>query len=304
MMDEVHRAGLSELSAARISRALGTRRLGHPTLCFPTIGSTNDVAHEQARAGAVDGTLVLADEQTAGRGRLDRRWWAPAGTCLLMSLLLRPVLALARAGELAMCLGLGAVEGIETVTGVRAALKWPNDVLLHERKLGGMLAELRVDNNRLEYAVLGLGLNVNVDFHAPLMAPSRAADGRSPRPDALRSSDPSTEVPPEVAASATSLLAALGQPVDRIALLAAILAHTEAWYDRMLAGASPHAAWARRLDTLGRRVIVSLAAGALTGLATGVTPEGALLITDDSGQSHTVWSGDVASVRAYEGLAV
>lgn len=107
---------MSTLSPEAIAQVLTTRRLGRPTLYFPTVGSTNDVAHEEARAGAADGLLVIADAQTAGRGRLGRRWWAPPGACLLLSLLLRPDIPLQRAGQLTMCLGLGAVEGIASVT--------------------------------------------------------------------------------------------------------------------------------------------------------------------------------------------
>jgi BirA family biotin operon repressor/biotin-[acetyl-CoA-carboxylase] ligase len=263
---------MKQLTAAAIAAALTTRRLGRPALLFEQVGSTNDLAHEQARAGAGDGLLLLAEEQTAGRGRLDRSWWAPPGTCLLMTLLLHPALPLAKAGQLTMCLGLGACEGIADVTGVDARLKWPNDLLVGGRKLGGMLTELNSNGGRLNYAALGLGLNVNVDF---------AHHG----------------APAEVAALATSLLLETGREVDRLALLSAILARTEAWYDGALAGDSPHEAWAARLDTLGRRVRVAMTVGVVEGLAVGVTPEGALLVREDGGAVRTVWSGDAERVR-------
>lgn len=267
---------MSELSSKTITAALNTHRLGQTVLYFPQISSTNDVVHAEAAAGAADGLLVVADEQTAGRGRLDRRWWAPPGSCLLMSLLLRPAIPLHRAGQLTMCLGLGAVEGIEALTGLRPALKWPNDLLLHDRKLGGMLTELRLDGDRLAYAAVGLGVNVNITFTASTFT---------------------SAMPSELTDTAISLLTARGAPVDRLALLAAILAHTEAWVDRLLAGASPHETWAARLDTLGRPVTVATAAGTRHGLAAGVTPEGALLVRDAEGHEHVVWSGDVTSLR-------
>ncbi len=273
---------MSDLSAASITAALATQRLGRPVLYFPLIGSTNDVAHERAAAGAPDGLLVIADEQRAGRGRLDRRWWAPPSSSLLMSLLLRPSLPLDRAGQLTMCLGLAAVEGIEAVTGLRPALKWPNDLLLDGRKLGGMLTELRLDGERLGYAVLGLGVNVNVNFSA------------------LTSTSASAPMPHELPGTAISLSMVLGHTVDRLVLLAAILARCEMWYERTLAGQSPHAAWAARLDTVGRRVTVTTAAGAMVGRAVGVTPAGALLVGDDAGAEHTIWSGDVTALRSTE----
>lgn len=259
---------MTELIAQTIAAALTTQRLGRPALWFARVGSTNDVAHEWGRAGAAGGLLVVADEQTAGRGRLDRSWWAPPGTCLLMSLLLRPSLPPARAGQLAMCLGLAAVEAIRQVCGVQVALKWPNDLLHDGRKLGGMLAELEIADDRLLYAAIGLGLNVNVDFA---------------RPDA----------PADLRHPATSLLTATGAQVDRLALLTAVLGAAEPLLVRVEAGESLHEAWAARLDTLNRRVNVSQSDRQLEGVASGVTPEGALLVRDDRGMLHTVWSGDV-----------
>ena len=194
---------MSDLSAEAIAAALTTRRLGRPVLYFRRTGSTNDVAHERAAAGTAEGLLVIADEQTAGRGRLDRRWWAPPGSSLLMSLLLRPSLPPSQVGQLTMCLGLAAVEAIEAVTGLRPALKWPNDLLLNGRKLGGMLSELRLDGEQVAYAVLGLGINVNVNFD----------DGRWMMDDGRwsmvngRSSG--------LADTAMSLSMVLGHPVDR-----------------------------------------------------------------------------------------
>ncbi len=283
---------MSDLFAETISRTLTTRRLGRPVRYFPAIGSTNDGAHAEARAGAADGLLVIADEQTAGRGRLDRRWWAPPGACLLMSLLLRPDIPLGRAGQLTMCLGLGAAEGIADVTRVRAGLKWPNDLVLDGRKLGGMLTELRTAGDRLDYAVLGLGINVNVIF--------AAGEDDADKGGGTEHGDNSSLVvrpPSDLIGLATSLQMAQGRPVDRLALLTALLARTEAWLDRMLAGQSPHEAWAARLDTLGRPVTVNTATGALHGQAIGITSEGALRVRDAHGREHVIWSGDVTALR-------
>ncbi len=225
---------------------------------------------------------MIADEQTAGRGRLDRRWWAPPGTCLLFSLLLRPDIPAAQAGRLTMCLGLGAAEGIEQVTGLQPLLKWPNDLVLGGRKLGGMLTELRLDGDKLSYAVLGVGINVNLNLT---------------RPPASLPEDEASAPPPELFDTATSLLMALGRPVDRVTLLVHILAAAERWYDRVCAGESPYAAWAARLETLGQRVRVSLHSGTLAGDAVGVTPEGALIVRDAAGREHVIWSGDVVTLR-------
>jgi BirA family biotin operon repressor/biotin-[acetyl-CoA-carboxylase] ligase len=279
---------MSDLSAEAIAAALTTRRLGRPVLYLPRTGSTNDVAHERASTGAAEGLLVIADEQTAGRGRLNRCWWAPPGSSLLMSLLLRPPLPPDRAGQLTMCLGLAAVEGIEAVTGLRPALKWPNDLLLEDRKLGGMLTELRLNGEQVAYAVLGLGINVNVTFD----------EGRTTNDE--NSSSLVLGPSSDLANTAISLSMILGREVDRLALLAVLLARCEAWYERALAGESPHAAWAARLDTVGRRVTVATTTGSVAGMAVGVTPEGALLVRGDDAVEYIIWSGDVTALRRAE----
>jgi BirA family transcriptional regulator, biotin operon repressor / biotin---[acetyl-CoA-carboxylase] ligase len=257
---------MTGLSAEAIARSRRSGRLGRPAIFFERVGSTNDVAGRQAAAGEPEGLLVLADEQTSGRGRMGRSWWSTRGAGLLFSLLLRPPIPVNRAGQLTMCLGLGAVEGIERVTGLHPALKWPNDLLLKDRKLGGMLSELRTTGDRVQYAVLGLGLNVN-------------------------------GAPPELAVVSTSLSSVLGREVDRLELLVEILARCEAWYERLLTEAEAegtiHAAWSARLDTLGRDVTVSTTGRQFRGRAVGVSPEGALLVEEENGPIQVVWGGDV-----------
>ncbi len=270
---------MSHFNMNAFQAALTTRRVGRLTHYYPQAGSTNDLAHAAARAGAAEGLVILADEQTAGRGRLDRRWWAPPGMALLFSLLLRPDLPVTHAGQLTMCLGLAAAEAGESVTGLRIGLKWPNDLVHAGRKLGGMLAEVELDGERIRYAVLGLGLNVNMDFAVPAESAAGAA------------------MPAELRDQAVSLAMLLGHPVDRANLLAALFASFETHYDRLLAGQSPHTAWAARLDTLGQRVRVTLPDGACIGIATGVTPEGGLILAADDGAERTIWAGDVTAVR-------
>jgi BirA family transcriptional regulator, biotin operon repressor / biotin---[acetyl-CoA-carboxylase] ligase len=257
---------MTGLSAEAVARARRSERFGRPAIFFERVGSTNDVAGGRADAGEPEGLLVLADEQMSGRGRMGRSWLSPKGAGLLFSLLLRPPLPASRAGQLTMCLGLGAVEGIEQVTGLHPALKWPNDLLLEDQKLGGMLAELRNAGDMVQYAVLGLGLNVNA-------------------------------APPDLSAVSVSLSSVLGRSVDRLELLVEILARCETWYERLLAeaetGGSIHAAWSARLDTLGRYITVSTRERQFRGRAVGVSPEGALLVEEEGGPIQVVWGGDV-----------
>lgn len=246
-----------------------TRLLGHPVVYYPVVESTQHLAHTAARAGAAEGLVILADEQQAGKGRLGRRWLAPFGSSLLMSILFRPNLAAVQASRLTMCVGLGAAEAIEAQTGLTVQLKWPNDLFVARKKLAGLLTETFLDGDRLVYAIVGLGLNANVWF-AP-------AD--------------------ELATTATSLAMALGHPVDRVPLLQAVLQRIETHYVALQNGESPASAWAARLVGLGEPVRVNLIHGVLTGTAEGVDPDGALLLRTSDGITHTIWAGDVSLVR-------
>lgn len=222
---------MSELSAATIENTLTTAWLGRPVHHFVHLGSTNDLARQMARRGAAEGTLIIAEEQTAGKGRLGRSWWAPPGSCLLLSLIFRPSLAPTQAQRLTMIAGLACAEAVEAQTGLRPGLKWPNDLVLAGRKLAGILTELETAGERLDFAVLGLGLNVNVDFR------QQATDA-------------------ELRDSAIGLLQVLGRPIDRLALLNELLVRLEQRYERLREGQSPHSEWAARLVTLGQAVRV------------------------------------------------
>lgn len=253
-------------TAERIATGLHTSVIGRRVLYYPTVDSTNVVVHEMALAGAEEGLVVVADEQTAGRGRLGRRWIAPAGTSLLFSILLRPRLRMAQLPWLTMVVSLAALDGIREVTGVEAALKWPNDVLIDGRKAGGVLTEFGTTGEHLDFAVIGLGLNVNFD---PAAVP---------------------ELPPET----TSLMVALGRPVQRLPLLRAILRAADERYLRLLAGESPLQEWAAHLATLGQHVRVSTPTGVEEGVAEDVDVLGELILRRSDGTRVTIPSGDVS----------
>jgi len=269
------------LSTRSIETALGTRRLGRPVYYFRKIHSTNEEARSLAQRGATDGTLVIADEQTAGRGRLGRQWWAPPGTCLLMSLILRPELAPAQVQRLTMIAGLSCAEAVEEETGLRPDLKWPNDLLLSGRKMTGILTELQVSGNKLDFVVVGVGLNVNVDFwHQPDQ---------------------------DLQSSATGLSQALGHEVDRLSLLNRFMVFMEGRYETLRSGHSPHEEWSQRLATLGKTVRVNSHLDAdgpfegsqsLLGEAGGVDADGGLLLLTDEGRIETVRAGDVTLVES------
>ncbi|MGI6368115.1 MAG: biotin--[acetyl-CoA-carboxylase] ligase [Anaerolineae bacterium] len=253
------------LSAARILAAQRTVSLGRAVEYYTAIDSTNRRALEWAAEGAPDGALVIAEEQTAGRGRLGRRWHAPACSALLFSLVLRPDMEPTQAQRLTMICSLGVLEAIEQVAGLQAQVKWPNDVVIDGRKAGGILTELAFQGHALRHSVVGIGLNVNLDV----------------------------SVLPDVLVPAASLMSAAGGPISREDLLSLTLAAIERRYLQMAQGWSPHAEWREHLATLGTHVRAGTPGDVLEGLAVDVDADGALLVLDDRGEQHRVLAGDV-----------
>jgi BirA family transcriptional regulator, biotin operon repressor / biotin---[acetyl-CoA-carboxylase] ligase len=236
-----------------------------------TLGSTNDRARELARRDTPEIAVIVADEQTAGRGRQNRSWYTPAGTALAVSLLTRPVIAPHHAMRLTMLAGLAAVEGSEWATGLRLDLKWPNDVVFQNEgrlwKVGGILTECAFQGEAIDYAVIGLGLNVNVDFSQQL----------------------------ELREIATSLSQLAGREIDRWAVLKAIVA---AWIDRSAWLGDDYAdrlreAWAARLINLQRNIRVNFNDQIVEGYAAGVDDDGALLLRTADQRVQRMLSGDV-----------
>lgn len=242
--------------------------LGLPLLHFPTMDSTNLEARRAAEAGAPHGLCLVAEHQSAGRGRLNRRWIAPSGTCLLFSLLLRPPLKPAEVFALTNLAALAVCRAVEGMSDLRPAIKWPNDVFLDGRKLAGVLTEFACRAESLEHVVVGAGLNVN-------LTPSQL--GKLPAP-------------------AASLRAALGAKWDRAALLAAILDQLDALYVSLLAGDKPGLAaqYNARSHLLGKQVQVRDGEKVLRGRALEVAADGALLIALEGVGQAVIRHGDVS----------
>ena len=224
------------------------------------IDSTNRYLIDEARAGAPTGLVVVADHQTSGRGRLGRTWVAPPGASLLVSLLLRPTVAPDRWHLLVMAAGLAMAEAVEAETGVVAGLKWPNDLLVGERKLAGILAEATGD-------ALVVGIGVNIEWH---------------------------EVPSELTAIATACNLEGGRPTTTATVLQAFLGR---YAERLQDLDGSRAAYEARLLTLGRRIRVEQAGGVLAGVAIGVDPDGRLRLRTDDATELAIAVGDVVHVR-------
>lgn len=234
-----------------------------PVELVAEVDSTNRVLAARARAGAAHGTVLVADQQSAGRGRLGRTWEAPAGSSLLVSVLLRPALAPEQAHLVTMAAGLAAAEACEAVAGVRPALKWPNDLLVGDRKLAGLLAESILDGGRVEAVVLGMGLNVQWLGTVP--------------------------------AGGIDLTEAAGRPVDRLTLLWAWLERLERRCADL--GERTMVDYRAACGTIGRDVRVEQAGGQTVGRAVAVGDDGRLVV-EHPGGTLVVTAADVVHVRA------
>jgi BirA family biotin operon repressor/biotin-[acetyl-CoA-carboxylase] ligase len=258
---------MDHLSVEKACSTLSTAIIGRECVFHPEIGSTNEEARRLAQQGACEGTVVISDFQTAGRGRLDRRWEAPQGSSLLVSVVFRPNIAASEAAQLTMVCGLAVLDAVRVTCGLDAGLKWPNDVVRRGAKLGGILTELEVSGQDVVFAVVGIGLNVNVD---PAVLPG------------------------DLLLPATSISRELGQRVERLSVLQALLQAIEARYLALRSGRSPHQDWAAHLVTLGKPVtLTGVGDAVVAGIAEDVGADGALLVRLPDGTVVRVLSGDV-----------
>lgn len=227
------------------------------------VASTMDLARAAAAGGAAAGTTIVADSQSAGRGRLGRSWVSQAGVNLYLTVVLRPSLALLR--QLAMLVPLAVAEAIEDAAELHAEIKWPNDVQLGGLKCAGVLIDSEIQGELRAVALVGIGINVN-------MQPASTA---------------------ELAGIATSVSAVLGEPVDRETLLAVTLNRLAALCAAVEAGEGVRDRWKTRLNTLGRRVRVRSGDSVDAGVVEDVAEDGSLHLRRDDGSLALIAAGEV-----------
>jgi BirA family transcriptional regulator, biotin operon repressor / biotin---[acetyl-CoA-carboxylase] ligase len=241
---------------------------------FDEVGSTQDVARELVQSGTAEGAVVIAEMQTAGRGRLGRSWHSPKGASLYSTTILRPQVPIADVPRLSLVAGVSVAEALEREARGIVSLKWPNDIWLSRRKAGGILAEAVTDSQqRLTAVLLGIGINVN-------LAPE--------------------EIPEELRDKATSLYAALGRRVDRIAIADALFSTLDSRYMEFVArgfGAIRHD-WERFSALTGKRVVAGDGGSREAGVVRGIDADGALLL-DVNGTIRRFLAGDVTIEGAY-----
>lgn len=256
------------LTPEAIRPLLTSRRVGCVLHSLARTASTNDVAADLARQGSPDGTVVVAETQQRGRGRLGRSWYSPSGRGLYLSVALRPPIDAADAPALTLVAAVAAAEGLRDRTGVAPEIKWPNDLLLGGRKVAGILTELTVEGRKVAHIVVGIGVNVR--------------GVRSSFPRSLRG-------------RATSIEAELGQAPPRAALCASILARLDQRYSEFLKrGPGPALSrWRTFARFLGKRVRIEAPGERLEGVAVDIDPRGALIVRARAGGLQRILAGDL-----------
>ena len=254
---------MPNLVAATVKQGLHTHVVGRRLLYFPELTSTMDRAAELADQGAEEGTVVVAEKQSAGRGRHGRSWVSQPGN-LLFSVLFRPELD--QLPFISIIGGVAAARAVRKTTGLDPRIKWPNDLMLRGRKAAGILAESAIAGEAVWYAVLGIGINVALDTQA---------------------------YAEEIGPPAVSINAAAGKEVPRERLLRQLLLELDSLYLQARRGVSPVPEWRDLIENLGSRVTVTSAAGSVSGTAADIDELGNLVLLRDDGQRITMTAGDV-----------
>jgi len=254
-----------------IQEGLKTRVFGRGDIhYFEETDSTNSRALALAASGAPEGTLVVAESQTRGRGRMGRDWHSPGNAGIYLSLILRPPIPPMEAPKMTLLAGVAGAEALREFARVDAHIKWPNDLLIGSRKVAGILTEIASDMDRVNHVVTGMGLNVST-----------------------------REFPPGIRDIATSLFLETGRDLERAALARAFLERYEQAYDLFLKGGAPLILerWKAMSRTLGSSFLVEIAGERVRVLARDMEPDGSLLVETGDGQRHQVFSGDLEAVK-------
>jgi BirA family biotin operon repressor/biotin-[acetyl-CoA-carboxylase] ligase len=274
VFDAIPRKGYKMLSkpvvinAAKLMQGLQTKTLGKVLRIYDEVDSTQNIAHSLVRQGAIEGTLVLAEQQNAGRGRMGRNWFSPKGKGIWMSLILKPTISMQFTPQLTLLAAVALCRAIQAHIPHQVGIKWPNDLLINGRKISGILLESSAEDERLNYVIAGIGISVNL------------------LPE---------DYPDELRTKATSLCIEKGQPVEREQLICDFLLQLEVLLELYTQqGFAPiRSLWEALTISLHNPIRIQTSKGWVEGVANAIDEMGALLVTLSDGEIIKLYSGDI-----------
>ncbi|MBI3592241.1 MAG: biotin--[acetyl-CoA-carboxylase] ligase [Nitrospirae bacterium] len=261
-----------DLSIEEIRNSLSNHQIGKEIIFLDTTGSTNTVASELAMKGCTEGTVIIADEQTGGRGRRGRAWISPAGKNLYMSIILKPDISPRDATMLTLMSAVSCASAVKKLSTIPVSIKWPNDIMVSDRKLGGILTEIKTDMDRISYSIIGIGMNINLDID---------------------------DLPHDIRPIATSIKHETGVSQSRTQFAVEILREIGKWYSALLTSGKDRIIkeWLQLSSTIGRSVKVTAGDAIFTGTAEGIDDEGILLLRLQDNSIKKISAGDVTILR-------
>ncbi len=260
------------LKVESLKHQLAGKFIGHQLHYYEEIGSTNDEGFRLGIQGASEGTVLIAESQNAGKGRMQRVWHSPAGANIYTSIILRPKFETVRAPQISIAAGVAVAETLNHYCQGKVQLKWPNDVLIGGKKVCGILAQMKMSAGAIDFVVLGIGINVNLS---------------------------SEQFPSDIQAIATSLAIETGREISRLELIIRLYENLTKWYKQLLQnGFSPiKEKWLSRSSMIGKPVSVLFREEAVSGTAIGLDDDGALILLAAGNKEMKVSAGDATILK-------
>ena len=261
-----------KLNQEELKQILAGKFIGHHLHYYEEIGSTNDEAFRLGLAGAPEGTVLIADRQTAGRGRMQRSWHSPDETNIYNSIILRPEIELAKAPQISILAGVAVAEVLNDYCPDKVKLKWPNDVLIDRKKVCGILPQVKTSANAVNFIVLGIGINVNIN---------------------------NNQFPDEIRDLATSLVIETGNEISRLELIISLYENLTKWYKQLLKKGfgSIREKWLSLTPMIGQTVQVMFYEETVSGQAIGLDEDGSLILLTDNNETIRISAGDATILK-------
>ena len=263
---------MTSLNAESLRKQLAGKMIGHRLLYYDEIGSTNDEAFRLGEEGAPEGTVLLAESQSSGKGRMQRIWYSPPGANIYTSMILRPPVGTIRVTQIPIAAGVAAAETINDFCPGRAWIKWPNDVLIGGKKVCGILAQIKMSGQAVDFIVVGIGINVNLDRE---------------------------QFPQDIQEIATSLAMEAGREISRPELIFRLYENMAKWYRELTRNGfnTVRERWLNLSEMIGKTVSVMFQNESVRGKAMGLDEDGALILRTTNNQNMTVSAGDATILK-------